>query len=420
MKLCFEKVDTNIVLGLERIQRVMDRAGNPQKGFYSVLISGTNGKGSVARIVFDLLSATEKKVGLYSSPHLLDLLERVMIGGECVSSTLLEAMEKEVSRLARDVGVRLTPFEHFTAMAILAFARERVDWVVAEVGMGGRLDATNILDASLSVITGIDLDHSEWLGHGIAQVAREKSGIIKEGKPVVVGDLCQEARNVVMSTAREKKAPIHLYGRDYRAEVSLVSRGGVEFSYCSGSDRKNVEYLMIPALGEHFARNAAVALRVFEILTGTGISNNEGMVRKVLRKSSLPGRGEVITFNGKTRIMDVAHNPQGMAALCRTVIEVMGTDLPIVLFSVLEDKEWETMTETLCSAFGRNRLLFVPLKGEERVVGKRAVVSRFGVSVCREDEMERILVESEDTVLVCGCFAMVRRALGILKEAGAY
>ncbi len=409
----FTNVDSKISLGLERIERVLDSSGNPQKGFYSVLVGGTNGKGSVAHLLARFMMEKGEGVGLYTSPHLLRVSERVVINGREVPEEVLDRLVRRVGLFSRETGVELTPFEGFTAAAFLAFAEAGVRWVIAEVGMGGRLDATNLLHASLSVITNVALDHSQWLGTSLSQVAREKAGIIKTGRPVVLGELPNGALETVLETASERGAPVHRYGREYFVRVTDFSSQGVKFSYYSDKIPEGVENLRLSSLGEHFAVNASIALRALEVL-GEDVGE---WVRGVLERFSLPGRGQVVRLSKGVRILDVAHNPAGMEALCRGVASLL-RDRPLFLFSLLRDKEWREMGELLCRWFGRESLLFVSLPCEERVLEPSLVESKLGVSTCGEGRLGEILLGHRGTVVVCGCFALVRRALEILREAG--
>ena len=412
MKLCFDKVDSGIELGLHRIQRVMDEAGNPEKRFCSVLVGGTNGKGSTATILADLLVLSGKKVGLYRSPHMMDVTERVRVGERHIPRNRLLDLSKEVERLAALSGVKLTPFEHFTAVALLCFAQEGVEWVVAEVGMGGRLDATNILSASLSIITGVAADHRQWLGQSIKDIAREKGGIIKEGSPLIIGKMDTIAMNVILSMASNLDAAVHLYGREFVAKICNVTIEGVEFSYISDRSPSGLKGLMVPALGRHFAENAAVALRAFELICGDSLS--EETAQEAIKRFLLPGRGDVVRLKKGIRVLDVAHNTHGMEQLCQGLKEVLGKEQPLVLFSLLKDKEWREMFNLLSSYFKKDRIGFVELPHEERVLAKQDAqslcVASYTLPVFKE-----ALLEHRGTVVICGCFAIVRAALSILR-----
>ena len=404
-------------MGLERIKSVMKSANNPQKGFDSVLVGGTNGKGSVATLLANLMGTKHPSVGLYTSPHIFAPSERVRINGKPVPLSKLEELSRKVEKLSRKAEVLLTPFELFTAVAFLAFAQARVDWVVAEVGMGGRLDATNILDAQLSLITSVGLEHREWLGNTLSQVAWEKAGIIKDGRDVVVGRLPQEAMDVVLGEVKNRGARLHSYGREYCIRVTKKSLEGVEFFYFSREIPKGIGNLRVRGLGEHFALNAAMALRAFEILCGShSLLELEGELNRVMTDAWPSGRGQVVSLNGRIRILDVAHNPQGVDALCGYLQGILESP-PLVLFSVLKDKDWVEMVRRLKGSFGEERLIFVALE-DERVVGSSEIVTKCGVRSWEPDEAREVLLGDEATVVVCGCFAVVRWALINLQSEG--
>ena len=415
MKPCFDNIDKEINLGLDRIKSVMNAAGNPENRFYSVLIGGTNGKGSVAALLTLLMKEKDFRVGLYLSPHMGSVMERIRICGDPVEENLMIYMENEIDSLSEKIGIRLTPFERFTATAFLCFAEQGVDWVIAEVGMGGRLDATNILNAELSVITTVGLDHCEWLGSSIVQIAREKAGIVKEGKPAILGDLPKDAMDSVLAICEERGAEPHLYGESFYATVTKKSLDGVNFFYFSDRGSEITHPFTLQTIGEHFAKNAALALRAFEVLVENGVSYEEDVVRRALAKFHLPGRGEVVRFEDKVRVLDVAHNGEGMAALCEALKGLGLKEDPLVLFSFLKDKDWVKMGELLLNTFGCHNLMFLPLK-VDRGLEWREFSKRFDVKRCSEREFERILLSCERPVVVCGCFAVVRRAINLLDN----
>jgi dihydrofolate synthase/folylpolyglutamate synthase len=413
----FDKIDKDIDLDLERIKYIMDKAGNPQNRFYSVLIGGTNGKGSVAALLTLLMEEKGLRVGLYTSPHMKNPAERVRICGETVDETTLLSLGNEIDSLAKKVGVELTPFESFTATAFMAFAREKVDWVVAEVGMGGRLDATNILDARLPVITSVGLDHKEWLGTTISQVAMEKAGIIKRGRPVIVGDLSPEALEVIRSVAKERKAELHCYGEMFYGRVTKFSLEGMNFFYFSEDLPEPIENLRIRTVGDHFVHNAALALRAFEVLTGEPLGQQRSLLDEALGGFGLPGRGQVVTFEERVRILDVAHNPEGIVSLCRTISRLFPSAPPLVIFSLLKDKEWESMTSVLLKELGRENLIFLSLD-EERIIDRERMSEIFRIEVCDRERFEEIMLFLDRPIVVCGCFAAVREALSVLEGSG--
>lgn len=265
-----------MTLGLDRMAQVLAALAHPERQFRSIHIGGTNGKGSVSWKVADGLQCAGKRVGLYTSPHLLTPYERVRIGGIPLSAEKWNSFGQEVDRCAKKLGLQLSPFEGWTALAFLAFAEAAVEWVVCEVGLGGRLDATNVLHPELAIITSIGLDHEEWLGHDLRTIAREKGGIIKANVPLLLGP---RARGFGLEEqAAQIGAPLHRVEED------------------------SADYL---------EENHAIACTALSLLSFSF------PLRKEVRP---PGRFHTLTLPGSVELIyDVAHNPAGIDAFFQTL-----------------------------------------------------------------------------------------------------
>jgi dihydrofolate synthase/folylpolyglutamate synthase len=256
-----------IKFGLDNISRLMSALDNPHRSFLSVHVAGTNGKGSTSAIIASILKTAGFKVGLFTSPHIISFTERVRVNGE-------EITENEVIELAeeiKDIVVHLgdfspTFFEVVTAMALLYFKRKKVDIAVIEVGMGGRLDATNIITPEISIITNISYDHKEFLGDTLKEIAHEKAGIIKKGVPVVVSYQESEAMKVIEQKAIEKNSELYIYGRDFSSVLKRNDSSGICFDY-TGGDSFTINDLVLPLAGEHQMQNASVAIKAAELLS---------------------------------------------------------------------------------------------------------------------------------------------------------
>ncbi len=307
-------------LGLERIQGLLDRLGNPEKRFRSIHIAGTNGKGSTAAMIASILKEAGFRVGLYTSPHLQDFCERVQIFSDKISPEQV----LHYARIIHEVEAPndpLTFFELATAIAFLHFAEAKVDVAVIEVGMGGRLDATNVITPLVSVITTIGLDHTQYLGGTIEKIAFEKGGIIKKGVPVVTGQLAHEAMKVI-----EKVAVVH------GSEVIT------SFAPIANRDRDRA-----PALpGSHQLQNASVAVVVIEELGRQGWSIPDTAISEGLRNVRWPGRLETVQERPWI-LLDGAHNPQAMAAVRRFLETTLEGRRLKVLFAAMGDKNSEGM-----------------------------------------------------------------------------
>ena len=281
-----------VKLGLERMERVLSRLGNPEKAYQVVHLAGTNGKGSTAALIEAGLRGAGLRTGLYTSPHLCRFTERIRVEGREIPGSRLAALLDRVEAVA---DPDLTFFEAVTAMALLHFAEAEVELAVLETGLGGRLDATNTVTPLVAVITPIQLDHVEILGPDLEHIAAEKAGIIKPGVPTLAAPpTSPEVRNVLESRARAQGGPRILWqGEDFPAEADLPG-------WTSGFQRQN----------------AALALETLEQLRGAGLSVPREAATRAMSGARWPGRVERV---GGTLVLDGAHNPAGCAALARAL-----------------------------------------------------------------------------------------------------
>jgi dihydrofolate synthase/folylpolyglutamate synthase len=297
-----------IKFGLNCTEKLLARAGNPHRKLRFIHIAGTNGKGSTAAILSRILRNHGIKTGLYTSPHLVRFTERFRINdGEVSAERILRVFEKIRDTL--DGSTLPTFFEMVTAMAFLYFAEEQVDFVIAEAGMGGRLDATNVITPEVSVITNIGFDHQEFLGSTLSSIAREKAGIIKEGVPVVAGALQPVVQAVLKTTCMNKAAPLYRFKSDFRVRRN----SSVSFQY--RGIKRQFPSLSLNLRGPHQVDNAALALATLEVLEQKRlISLWPGILERAMLEVRWPARLEVLETN-PTIVLDGAHNPQGAESL---------------------------------------------------------------------------------------------------------
>ncbi len=337
---------TEIRPGLSRTREMLEALGSPHRTYRSLQVAGTNGKGSVATAaaaVLDLVPGAAP-VGTYLSPHVVSFGERIQIGGRPAPEALLEDCAERVLPEADRLGA--THFEALTVLALLAFAEAEVEWAVVETGMGGRLDATTVVDARASAVTPVSLDHQEHLGPGLAAVAREKAGVLREGRPAAVGPQPAEVDAVLDARAGELGAPILRLGDD--AVVSHVepSLSGTSFRYRSArsGEGKAVE-LRTALAGRHQAENAGLALLLLE---AAGAEWTKEQASRGLAGLRLPGRMQVwAPESGATWILDLAHNPGAMAVFLSALEEISPPRPWSVLCSVLADKDWPAILDLL-------------------------------------------------------------------------
>lgn len=337
-----------IKLGLSNIRALCSLLGNPQEDIRTVHIGGTNGKGSTAAVLSAVLQESGYRVGLYTSPHLIDFTERIRINNTQITP-------EEVSRLVRCIrdrikNTKLTPtfFEFTTALALLYFVREGVDIAIIEVGMGGRMDATNIVNPLVSVITNVDYDHTEHLGKSLKKITREKCGIIKEGVPVVTSEIKEDVLFNIGQKAKEVGTSAYRYHKDFRADLLKITCKDSHFYY-DGLIWKRL-YLESPLTGKHQMYNMGAALCTIELLTENGFKVTEPQVIEGVRNVAWPGRLEAFSSNPLV-LLDGAHNHAGTVALREFIEGVvkrnrMGGKI-VLIFGVLKDKDVHSMAGEL-------------------------------------------------------------------------
>jgi len=298
--------------GLARTHALLDALGNPHRSFQSLHVGGTNGKGSTAAMMASVLERQGVRVGLYTSPHLIDFTERIQVNGRVIPADRVGALIETIRQVSeRCLADPPTFFEATTVLAFAYFAEAGVDCAVVEVGMGGRCDATNVLTPLVSVITTIGLDHQEYLGQTLEAIAYEKAGIIKPAVPVVVGRLVPGPLSVIRHEAADRGADGVVLGEDFDA------RGEDPDQFVYGGLRWHYEDLSCPLPGRHQLDNAACALAALELAEARGLRVSEEAVREGLCAVSWPGRLELVHRRPRQPDvwLDVAHNPQAADAL---------------------------------------------------------------------------------------------------------
>ncbi|MBD3349273.1 MAG: bifunctional folylpolyglutamate synthase/dihydrofolate synthase [Candidatus Eisenbacteria bacterium] len=320
--------------GLDRVVKLLAAVGDPHERFRVVHVGGTNGKGSTACMIASMLAEHDMKVGLYMSPHVVDFTERISVCGRGIEQAQVVDYVERLKPAADEIEA--TFFEIVTAVAALHFAAEGVDLAVAEVGLGGRLDATNALDSVVSVITGIGVDHAEILGSDIPSIAAEKAGIIREGGVAVVG-ASGAALDVIRGVVAARKARLVPVGPDsVGGRISLTPSGSF-FDFSHGEH--GLEGVSISMIGRHQVRNATTALVTLYELAEDGIFEpDERAIRRGLAEASCVGRMQIIDRR-PTLIADVAHNPNGAAALADALAEVFVPERTVAVLGIMGDKD---------------------------------------------------------------------------------
>jgi dihydrofolate synthase / folylpolyglutamate synthase len=395
--------------GLERIARLMAGMGDPHRALRVAHVAGTNGKGSTSSMLAAIGTATGRRVGLHTSPHLYRMQERLRIDGAAIPDERLAGLVGRYVDLFEAVGPSY--FEATVALSLLYFAEEAVDLAVVEVGLGGRLDATNIVKPAVCAITTIGLEHTAILGDTLEAIAAEKAGIIKAGIPVVSSVASPEASGVIADIARRVGAPLLAIDNDVKIADLTTSLAGVTMDLTTPVRQYTGLYVALP--GRFQARNAAVAVRAAEVIferetQAGGQAVYEGM-RRVRALSGIRGRLEVVSAEPLI-VQDVGHNHDGLSAslaFMNEQVEERGGRL-FVVFGVMRDKDVERIAHVLKDA--NARVLLVPI-GVERAMPPEelaAVFLRHDLSVHRSDSVEAAMMwfrrehRPEDGLLITG------------------
>ena len=326
--------------GLERITALCEALGNPQNKLRFIHVAGTNGKGSTSSMLASVLESAGYRTGLYTSPYIRTFCERIRVNGENIPKEELARLTERIRPIADAMEDKPTEFELITALAFAYFEACACDVVVLEVGLGGRLDSTNVIEnTALSIITGIDFDHTALLGNTIEEIAYEKAGIIKENRPVLFGGSHGAAYDTVEKVATQKNAPFYTVDRSsyLQKEATL---DGTTFDYLHYTD------MHLPLLGAYQSYNATLVLTAIELLKGQGFAIDEEAVRQGLARVRWPARFELLSRD-PIIIYDGGHNPEGVRAAVASVKAYFGEQRVNLLSGVMADKDRGEMIETM-------------------------------------------------------------------------
>ncbi|MCI6583654.1 MAG: bifunctional folylpolyglutamate synthase/dihydrofolate synthase [Mobiluncus sp.] len=348
---------------LERVQGVLDYLGNPQELFHSIHVTGTNGKTSMARMIEALTDELGYRTGRFTSPHLVDVRERISIDREPITTdqfiAAYEDIEAQLAMWENDnPGSKLSFFEVLTVMAYALFADVPVHLAVVEVGMGGRWDATNVIDADTAVIGPISLEHEQWLGKGLTNIAKEKSGIIKHAANVVVAHQPDEALEVIKAAAHAMDATLRYEGRDFEVIQRVPAVGGQMLTIRTPA--ATYQDIFLPLFGEFQAENAAVALTAVEAQLG-GLALDGDSVARAFASVTSPGRLEVLHASPMI-VADAGHNPGAALALARAIEDDLRWTHTVGIYSAMDDKDIETVLGVMEPVMGE--IIVTTMPGE--------------------------------------------------------
>jgi dihydrofolate synthase/folylpolyglutamate synthase len=416
---------------LDRIRILLSKLEDPQLKYPSIHITGTNGKTSVARMASSIMEVGGRKVARYTSPHMQSITERMCINGRPISerdfASTLGKIITQVEETDAETGDPLSYFEVTTAMAFLYFARRKVDLGIIEVGLGGRWDATNLVDSRVQVITGVALEHTAELGDTVKEIAYEKAGIIKEESTVISAVGSRDALDVISSTCRDKNSALKLFGRDFQLLYNLsygIETGKIGQALGLKGLLREYPEVFVPLLGEHQALNAACAIAACEAYAGSPAALSLTEVEAGMRKVTSPGRLEVVSLDPLV-LLDGAHNPDGASRLAHVISNDLDYDRLILVIGILEDKDVRQMLELLLPLAST---VVVTQCSDERATPAHtlaAMVEEMGYdcvvveSVAEASKFARTLASVSDMVCVTGSLYTVgeaRAAMGLTPE----
>ena len=406
--------------GLERTEELLAGAGDPHRRFRSIHVGGTNGKGSVSALCESALRAAHpgRRIGMYTSPHLVRFAERIRVDGAPVDADLLAACVERLRPAVESSGA--TFFEAATAVAFLCFAEAGVDVAVVEVGLGGRLDSTNVVEPLVAAVTNVARDHTEFLGDTPGEIAWEKAGIWKPGVPAITGEVDPVAFGVLADRAQAVGAPF--FALDFVARIEEVRLSAAGTAFRLRSDAWGERELRVPLAGEHQARNAALAAELLALLPAE-LRPGWDAVARGFAAARWPGRFQVEEVRGTTWVLDVAHNPAGVAALAATLDAVELPRPRVLVAGILSDKDWSEMLPPLLERADAAILTVAPTAPEGRRWDPEAVAAalppdlRIPVRVIPDLEAalsRATTLAPYGTILVTGSVHTVGDALPIL------
>jgi dihydrofolate synthase / folylpolyglutamate synthase len=403
---------------LDRMRTLLKKLGNPQDHFRSVHVAGTKGKGSTCTMIAAMLQACGYKVGLYTSPHLVDIRERIQINGEMISHTDFARLVRSIEPITARSKPVPTYFDVLTAVAFKYFADQKVDIAVIETGLGGRLDSTNVIKPEVTAITSISKDHMAQLGPTLGHIATEKAGIFKHGIPAVTVIQDPDAEAALKRVAEKVGAPLDITGKtiefSYRFEATRML--GPHNRVCLTTPATKFEHLAVPLVGEHQAINCGLALSVIDKLKTRGIAINDARAMEGLSKVTIPGRMEMVSQTPRV-LVDGAHNAASVDALMKAIGQHIPCDSIVVIFGCCGDKDVAGMLDRITS--GADKVIFTNVNNI-RTANPEELAARYvelyGKMAQVAPTLEEALaianraVTKEDLIVITGSFYLVGEA----------
>ena len=405
---------------LARMKKLLSLLGDPHRKIPTVHIAGTKGKGSTATMLGKMIEANDYKVGLYTSPHVLHLHERISVNSEMVSESEMRGLLNRIYAPVEKMSKTDTPtfFEIMTALAFMHFTDKQVDIAIIETGLGGRLDSTNVIKPAVIGITSLSIDHQQQLGETIDSIAMEKAGVLKRGVPVVTVQQEPAAMNVLRSTAIALKAPLSVTGSDidfsHRFETSREH--GPHTRVCLTTPTSKFEHLRVPLHGKHQAINCGLALAMLDKLKSVGFKIDIEKASEGLQKVSLPGRMEMIS-NDPRIMIDAAHNAASIRALIHAIGQNIPYDSMVVIFGCNNDKDIMGMLHEL--QYGADKVIFTRSNSAKAVSPDdlAEMYTELCGKMCQSApslgpalQLAKSAISKEDLICVTGSFYLIGQA----------
>lgn len=409
-------------LGLQNISFLLSRLGDPHKKLHTIVVSGTNGKGSVSAFLANILKESGINVGLYTSPHLITLKERMVVNGVPISEERLSEFVSFIKPYVYECSKVLshpTYFEVLTAICLLYFKEEGVDLSILEVGLGGRFDATNVTTSSIGIITNVQFDHTDRLGNTLREIAFELAGIIKGGERIITGEEEGEALEVIKERCTKKGASI--YQIDEKMRIEPHDMNPTHQSFTLKGFHKTYPFLKIGLLGSHQMRNAALAVGAAELLGGI----KEDDIRRGLEGARWPGRLEVVKRKPWI-ILDGAHNPAGAEVLAKEITRIFPFKKIIFILGILKDKDVSGILYGLLSPFvGMDHVIIVTQSKVHRALPKERLANevakltpnfKLAEDLSSSIELAQNMARDEDLICISGSLYTVAEAMVAIRR----
>ncbi len=413
---------------LERMKSLLKAIGNPQDTVAMIHVAGTVGKGSTVAMITSMLQGNGYAVGAYTSPHLIDIRERIVVNGEMVDEDTFTELLRDVVEAATKNKLTPTFFELITAVAFKHFADEAVDIAVIETGLGGRLDSTNVITPLMTLITKIDLDHTNILGDTVEEIAREKAGIFKPSVPAISAHQNEDVTNVLKTCAESVGTEVRVIAQDieFSARFGGGADGKQHTRICVITEESQYMHIPVPLDGEHQATNCALAISAINQLKKFGYKFNNIDIYESLAKTSIGGRMELVWERPKI-LVDGAHNPTALKTLIKSVGAHIPYDSMVCVFGCCQDKDVAGMLERI--SLGADKIIFTKASGNPRAAEPQLLQKQFAKISGKMTQVAETLPEAleiaaqaasrEDLICVTGSFYLVGETKSHLSQLAA-